>query len=323
MKNLVVYFLLVFSIFFYQPSWSKPIVIAHRGASGYLPEHTLEAKALAYGMNPDYIEQDVVLTKDDVPVVLHDIHLDTVTNVAQLFPKRSREDGRFYAIDFTLKEIRQLSVNERIDLKSGSAVFPKRFPLFKSTFKISTFREEIELIQGLNKSMNRNIGLYTEIKSPAFHQKAGKDISKIVLRVLSEYGYKNSEDKIFLQCFDGHELKRIKNELKSQLKLVQLLGRTRFDLEDIATYADGIGPSINHIIIGKDKVGQLLFSKLVKKAHNLGLVVHTWTFRKEQLPFCMNSKRVLKILFMDKKVDGVFSDFPDITLNFLKEISEK
>ena len=86
------------------------IVIAHRGASGYLPEHTLAAKALAHGMGADYIEQDVVLTADDHPIVLHDIHLDLVTDVAERFPRRARADGRFHAIDFTLAEIQQLRV---------------------------------------------------------------------------------------------------------------------------------------------------------------------------------------------------------------------
>lgn len=91
---------------------AKPLVIAHRGASGYLPEHTLEAKALAYAMKPDYIEQDVVMTKDDQLVVLHDHYLDRVTDVAERFPHRAREDGRYYAIDFTLAEIKSLRVTE-------------------------------------------------------------------------------------------------------------------------------------------------------------------------------------------------------------------
>ena len=89
---------------------SKKIVIAHRGASGYLPEHTMEAKAMAYAMNPDYIEQDLVLSKDDVPIVIHDIYLDDVTNVAKKFSSKKREDGRFYVIDFTFNELKKLIV---------------------------------------------------------------------------------------------------------------------------------------------------------------------------------------------------------------------
>jgi glycerophosphoryl diester phosphodiesterase len=131
---------------------AKKNVIAHRGASGYLPEHTLEAVAMAYAMGADYLEQDVVLTKDDHAIVLHDIHLEAVTNVAQVFPRRARSDGRYYAIDFTLAEIKALQVHERIALPAGAAVYPKRFPVGWSRFEIPTLEEEITLVQGLNKS---------------------------------------------------------------------------------------------------------------------------------------------------------------------------
>jgi glycerophosphoryl diester phosphodiesterase len=103
-------------------SWKSKLVIAHRGASGYLPEHTIAAKAMAYAQGADYIEQDLVMTKDDEVVVLHDHHLDTVTNVGEVFPNRAREDGRFYVIDFTLDEIRQLAVYERFENSGVSKV---------------------------------------------------------------------------------------------------------------------------------------------------------------------------------------------------------
>ncbi len=136
----------------------RPIVIAHRGASGYLPEHTLAAKALAYGQGADFLEQDVVLTKDDQPIVLHDIQLDAVTNVAQAFPDRARQDGRYYAIDLTLAEIQSLRVTERMDWRTNRPVFPGRFPPGKSDFRVPTLAEEIELIQGLNHSTGRTWG---------------------------------------------------------------------------------------------------------------------------------------------------------------------
>ena len=100
---------------------SQPIVIAHRGASGYLPEHTLAAKAMAHAMGADFLEQDVVLTADGVPIVLHDIYLEATTDVEQRFPDRSRPDGRFYAIDFTLAEIRTLSAHERTTRSRGDS----------------------------------------------------------------------------------------------------------------------------------------------------------------------------------------------------------
>ncbi|GAL25385.1 glycerophosphoryl diester phosphodiesterase [Vibrio variabilis] len=125
---------------------AKPLVIAHRGASGYLPEHTLEAKALAYAMKPDYIEQDVVMTKDDRLVVLHDHYLDRVTDVASRFPDRAREDGRFYAIDFTLAEIKTLRVTEGFKLdEQGNKVagYPERFPMWKSDFTVQRWKKRL------------------------------------------------------------------------------------------------------------------------------------------------------------------------------------
>ena len=106
---------------------AEKIVIAHRGASGYLPEHTLAAKAAAHAMGADYLEQDVVLSKDGVPMVLHDIQIDTVTDVAQVFPDRARADGRFYAIDFTLDELKALTVMERAD-ERGRAGLSRPLP---------------------------------------------------------------------------------------------------------------------------------------------------------------------------------------------------
>ena len=104
--------LFLFHTLVFSKQFSK-IVIAPRGASGYLPEHTLAAKALAYGMGAHYIEQDVVLSKDDQPIVLHDIDLQAVTNATEIFPERARADNKYYAIDFTLSEIKQLKVTER------------------------------------------------------------------------------------------------------------------------------------------------------------------------------------------------------------------
>lgn len=139
------------------------IVIAHRGASGYLPEHTLEAKAMAHAQGAHYIEQDLVLTKDDVPVVLHDIHIDTVTDVVEKFPTRKRDDGRYYALDFTLAELKTLRATERFNAVTGKQVYPNRFPKGQGRFEIATLAEELQLIQGLNHSTGRVAGIYPEI----------------------------------------------------------------------------------------------------------------------------------------------------------------
>ncbi|MEM8796213.1 MAG: glycerophosphodiester phosphodiesterase [Pseudomonadota bacterium] len=304
-------------------------IIAHRGASGYLPEHTLEAKAMAHAMGAQFIEQDLVLTRDDVPIVLHDKLLDTVTNVAALFPDRARDDGRFYAIDFTLEEIRQLAVNERIDLTTGKPVFPSRFPTSFSSFKVPTLEEELELIAGLNRSTGRKAGIYPEIKAPAFHRSEGKDISRIVLNILAKHGYSTIEDPIFLQCFDFNETKRIRNELGYKGRLVQLIAenawqespdvdfdylRTEAGLREVAEVADGIGPWLNHIL---DQ--DLKPTGLVEVAQSAGLAVHPYTLRADALPHTASDHNtVLEAILFGAGADGIFTDFPDLAVNYLK-----
>jgi len=257
-----------------------PIVIAHRGASGYLPEHTLESKADAHALGADYLDQDVVLTRDGVPVVLHDIWLDQVTDVAEVFPDRHREDGRFYAIDFTLEEIRRLTVHERRD-RAGRQRWPSRFDAPGVRFGIPTLAEEIAFVRALNRATGREAGIYPEIKEPAWHRAQGRDISRAVLEVLDAAGYAGPDDRIFLQCFDAAELRRIREELGSRLRLVLLLaeedclGTARVDerLADIAGFADGIGAWIPTLFAGPVAGTASASSGLVAAAHAHGLFV--------------------------------------------------
>jgi len=288
----------------------EKVVIAHRGASGYLPEHTLAAKAMAYAMHPDYIEQDVVLSKDDIPIVIHDIHLETVTNVAEVFPNRKREDGAFYVIDFTFEELKQLRVHERFNPKTGKAIYPNRFPKNKSRFSLHSLAEEIELIQGLNHSTGKNIGIYPEIKAPKFHNEEGKDISKIVLKTLTEYGYTTKSDNCLLQCFDAKELERIRKELNSELYLVQLL-EFESEIEQIphyATYADALGPW--YALLEDGRVMEL--------TTKYQLPVHTFTIRADQLGAFTSMEELLEKVFLEYQVDGVFTDQPDKVIEYLK-----
>lgn len=291
--------------------FAEPLVIAHRGASGYLPEHTLEAKTLAYAMKPDYIEQDVVMTKDDQLVVLHDHYLDRVTDVAEKFPNRARADGRYYAIDFTLAEIKTLKVTEGFNIDDkGNKVqgYPTRFPMWKSDFTVPTLAEEIELIQGLNKTLGYDIGIYPEIKAPWFHRHEGKDISKAVLNTLKAYGYTDKNSKVYLQCFDPIELKRINDELmpamKMDLKLVQLMAYTDWNetmvyngnqatpydydwmfkpgaMQEVATYAEGIGPWKPMLVDDKSTKENIIVLPLMNEAKQAGLAVHPYTFRAD------------------------------------------
>ena len=318
MKNLI-FILLFLVIFSCQSNQKKDIkstkkitVVAHRGASGYLPEHTLASKVMAYAMQVDYIEQDVVLSKDDVPIVIHDILLDDVTNVLEKFPNRKREDGRYYVIDFTFKEIKTLAVTERFDSETGLQIYPNRFPKGTSSFRLHSLQDEIELIQGLNKSTGKNIGIYPEIKKPEFHHENGKDISKIVLNILSDYGYKTKNDKCIVQSFDAVELERIRKELKSQLFLVQLMefSEQKNLLEFYASYADGIGPWYKHLISSKTADG-FSFTPLIKEAHKLDLVVHPYTFREDQLDEFDSFEQMIDVIIHQAGADGGFTDFPD------------
>jgi glycerophosphoryl diester phosphodiesterase len=314
---------------------SSKVVVAHRGASGYLPEHTMPAKAMAYAMGADYVEQDVVMTKDDQLIVIHDITLDRTTDVAAKFPGRARPDGQHYAVDFTLAEILSLDVSEGVSVEDGQVRvnYPQRFPVGKAIFKIHTLAEEIELVQGLNKSTGRDVGIYTEIKSPAFHLAEGKDLGRAVLEVLKQYGYTSKDDKVFVQTFEFDELKRIHDELMPaldiELKLVALLDggeenewmRSADGMQEIARYADGVGPEKSMIVDRDSQPGALKISDLVKLAHANGMQVHPYTFRLDsgQVPaYAQSFEQMLEIFYFEADVDGVFTDFPDRAAEFLR-----
>ncbi len=180
---------------------TKPLVIAHRGACGYLPEHTFACKALAVGQGADFLELDLVMTKDDQLVVVHDHFLDGITNVADYFLDRARADGHFYVMDFTLAEIRQLQMTEPFIQHAGhqQAVYPNRFPLWASRFSIHTFEEELQFIRGLEKTLSCSIGLYVEIKAPWLHHRAGKDISLATLTLLKNMVIANVQRILLLK----------------------------------------------------------------------------------------------------------------------------
>jgi glycerophosphoryl diester phosphodiesterase len=311
----------------------RPLVIAHRGASGYLPEHTIPAIVMGHAQGADYLEQDVVLSRDDVPVVLHDVHIDTVTDVARRFPDRKRADGRYYAIDFTVAELKQLAVSERFDPRSGRAVFPSRFPVGKAgaAFQIPTLEEELQVIQGLNRSTGRDVGVYPELKEPAWHRREGREMSPIVLALLARYGYASRTDKVYVQCFDFEEVKRIRGTHGYKGRLVQLIEgkrpgsppehdrlRTREGLAEVARFADGIGPALPDLLTrGAD--GRWTPTNIVGDAKALGLLVHPYTFRADQVPPGVGSfDDLLRLFFRDLAVDGGFTDHPDKVVAFLR-----
>lgn len=299
----------------------SPIVIAHRGASGYLPEHTLAAKALAHGQRADYLEQDVLATRDRQLVVLHDLHLDDVSDVAQRFPDRQRADGRHYVVDFDLAELRTLRIVERRLPGSGLVRFPQRFPADVAILRIATLAEELELIRGLNRSSGRTAGIYTEIKSPTWHRQHGIDLAQLLLAALRDFGYSRKDDLAFVQCFEAPELERVKSDLGCELKLIQLIEPepehadlvTADGLRRVARYAFGIGPHYSQLITAPG--GKLLTTALASMAHDAGLHVHPYTFRRDELPeYVTTVDELLEFALRDCRVDGVFCDHPDVAV---------
>lgn len=290
-------------------------IIAHRGASGFLPEHTKEALVLSYMQGADYIEQDLVATKDAKLVVLHDIHLETVTNVEQRFPDRKRTDGRYYVIDFTFEELQTLSIHER-ENADGTRVFIDRYSGY-GNFSIASFEEHIELLQELNMRFNSDTGFYPEIKSPEFHLREGIDITKLTMDVLSTYGLNARNAKIYVQSFYPPTLRRIRTEFKSDVKLVQLLADNDWNessadytwlksiegIKDIATYADGIGPWLPHIL--EDGYGKP--TALIKHAKSQNLKIHPYTYRKDAM-FGDLSPELFFETIKNSGVDGLFTD---------------
>ncbi len=303
----------------------RPVVIAHRGASGYLPEHTLEAKALAYGLGADYLEQDLVASKDDALLVLHDIHLDRVTDVAERYPDRARADGRWYARDLTLAEIRTLRVTERLDGERRRANYPGRFPARSGNFRINTLAEEIALVRGLNASTGRQVGIYPEIKRPAWHRAEGVDLSALLLAALDEAGVTARSDAVYIQCFDASELRRLREEFRTDFRLVQLIGendwgesdtdydalKTEEGLAALAATADAIGPWVGQLY-ALDGHGRPGAGRLAADAHAAGFAVHPYTFRADDLAAGFSDlEEMLRWFVTELHIDGLFTDFPD------------
>lgn len=330
----------------------RPLVIAHRGASGYLPEHTLAAKAFAYAQGADYIEQDVVMSRDNALIVFHDLILDRTTDVAERFPDRARDDGHFYVVDFDLAELRQIAVSEGFNRSNESieALYPARFPPFTSRFRLHTLAEEIELVQGLNHSTGRNVGIYPELKSPWFHHLEDKDLATAVLQTLKDYDYHAMDARVFLQSFDYNELLRVHNELlpalAMEIPLVQLIADNSWNetfeigadgnlipydyqwmhsedgINKLARIVNGIGPQLNMLVSPLSGTDNPRISSLVESAHAAGLVVHPYTFRREatQIPsYATDFNNLLSLFIEQVGVDGLFTDFPDLVLQYLEK----
>lgn len=269
-------------------------VIAHRGASGYLPEHSLACYTLAHAQGADYIEPDVVLTKDNVLVCLHDLYLETTTDVAVRFPDRKRADGHYYAADFTVVEIKSLRVFGR--------VAEKERPMMQG-YQVVTLEELILLVQRLNNATGRQVGLLVETKDPAFHIKEGKPLEKPLLDVLTRYRYTTRDSGVIIQSFDSQHLKRLRTEHKTALPLMWLTGAlpSLETVDDIATWADGINPSRGALLVD-GKLSEPARAVL-KRIHEKGLKTFVWTFSADT--------EIMKIFLYEYGVDGIITNNPD------------
>ena len=311
------------------PLHAKPAIIAHRGACGYLPEHTLQGVELAHQQGAHFIEQDVVLTKDGVPIVLHDITLELTTNVSSRYPERRRSDGRFYCSDFVLDEIKTLTAHERTDEK-GNQVFPERHSGPFDGFEVPTLAEELALIDNLNADGDHDAGVYIELKQPEYHERIGVDLFAAVFDVLKQFDRLHDPLNTVIQCFDPETLKRFKAHDGFSSTLIQLVCegmpsdiRGDFDymqtpagVEEIASYADGIGPHVPLLFDGEGGP-----SDMVTTAKNLGLFLHPFTLRADSPSLeGVNFRQLHEKLFVDLKVDGAFTDFSDKTRDLIREL---
>lgn len=292
---------------------TDPIVIAHRGAPGLLPEHTLEGYAHAIAMGADFIEPDLVVTRDGALVARHENELSLTTNVVERFRDRrtvkevdgARVEG-WFAEDLTLAELRTLRARQ---------AFPHRPHDHDDQYAIPTLDEILALAVTQSAARGRRIGVYPETKHPSYFEALGLPQGPSLVHKLAAHGYAGKDDPVFVQSFERANLEVLRRE--THLRLVQLLDATRgipspADLRDIAIYADAIGVEKCMVIAddGRD-------TGLLGAAHDLGLLVHVYTFRDEA-PFVGfwaegDPARELE-RFFELGVDGVFADQADTAI---------
>lgn len=299
-------------------SGAAPLVIAHRGASGERPEHTLSAYDLAIAQGADFIEPDLVMTADGVLVCRHDLYLSTTTDVASRpeFADRLRigvtYDGPredWWASDFTLAELRSLRAVQP---------YPGRSPEFDGLETIPTFAEVVALAIRRSEELGRPIGVYPETKSPGHHAAIGLDMVEPLIAALADAGWTGSDAPVFVQSFEPEILQTLNARIDTPL--VQLVfpdpdtGRANIPLETLAAFADGVGP--NKLLV-VDATGTE--TDFVAQAHALGLAVHPWTVRDDAPPADGADVRTELDRLFALGVDGVFTDFPATAIDVRRD----
>ena len=315
-----------------------PIIIAHRGASGHRPEHTLAGYELAVRMGADYIEPDVVITKDGVLVVRHEHRLDETTDVAERFPqfrttKRVGSDTAtgWFVEDLTLAQVRMLRARERL---------PTRSHAYDGQFGIPTLDEVLDLAVRLSRETGRTIGVYPETKSPGYFRALGLPIEEKLIAALQRRWPDLASAPVFVQSFEVENLVRLHG--MTNVRLIQLMDAagapadaragvtyatmaSTVGLREVARYAQGVGLN-KRLIIPASRDGALLPpTSVVSDAHAAGLLVHVWTFRSDA-PFLAaqyaGDPSAEYRQFAALGIDGLFSDFPDHAVAALRLGSE-
>jgi glycerophosphoryl diester phosphodiesterase len=321
------------------------LVIGHRGASGYRPEHTLASYELAARMGADYMEPDVVITKDGVLVCRHEPEISGTTDVT-LHPefagrRRTKSlDGAevtgWWVEDFTLAELRTLRAVERLP------AVRQENTMYDGRFRVPTLQEVFNLRRELSRRLGREIGVYPETKHPTYFQKLGKPLESRLLGLLRRNGLNRPSAPVFVQSFETTNLQELR-ELGLRTRSVQLTSasgapfdlvsqgdpRTYADLvtpaglRRIASYADGLGPDKSQVIPRKADGSLGRPTALVDDAHRAGLLVHPYTFRAENtfLPTDYRRGTVAsdfgrgideQVAYLEAGVDGLFTDQPDV-----------
>ncbi|MEN3974962.1 glycerophosphodiester phosphodiesterase family protein [Emcibacter sp. SYSU 3D8] len=289
----------------------KPIVIAHRGASGYAPEHTAAAYALALDMGADAVEPDLVMTRDARLIVRHDRYLGTTTDVAghpefagRRVVKPGKAEPEWYAEDFTLAEIRRLRARQP---------FPGRPKDMDGLYPVMTFEELLQLLRDREARRGSTIGFHPEIKHPDTLLEMGFDFIPPLLKALADHGYGADRGDLYVQSFDHAFLKRLRP--LTEICLTQLLvddghGAPHVSLAQAATLAAAIGPQKSLLLDPATRQP----TRLIEQAHALGLQVHTWTFRDDAVGPGFADVREEMLAYFAAGIDGGFSDFTDTAL---------